>query len=168
MHWRIDVAKRPLIRRQLPVRMHVPLAQQQNKLVLGKIGVHKRQRNRVERQVPGREPGIFPFVRIAIASFFPFRRRSRLPRIAFDPRSDVIVIALLGPQQPRNRLAQNVSRIIRAFLRKTVREELVRFGAPQFKCLFEFFAEWFDRLRFKRWICLRRGEVGCGLYLKPA
>src|SRR6266404_3874420 len=105
---------------------------------------------------------------IAIASFFPFRRRSRLPRIAFDPRSDVIVIALLGPQQPRDRLSQNVARIIRTFLRKTVREELVRFGAPQFKCLSELFAERFDRLRFKRWICQWRGGVGCGLYLKPA
>src|SRR5258708_35682559 len=105
---------------------------------------------------------------IAIAPFFPFRWRSRLPRIAFDPRSDVIVIALLGPQQPRDRLSQNVARIIRTFLRKTVREELVRFGAPQFKCLFEFFAEWFDRLRFKRWICQRRGGFGGGIFFESA
>src|SRR5260370_11760505 len=35
VHWRIDVPERPLISRQLPVRMHIPLAQQQNNLVLG-------------------------------------------------------------------------------------------------------------------------------------
>src|SRR6266566_1787549 len=38
----IHVAECPLIRRQLPVGMHVPLAQQQNELLLGKFRIHER------------------------------------------------------------------------------------------------------------------------------
>ena len=34
---RVQVPERPLIRRQLPVGMHVPLAQQQDELILGEI-----------------------------------------------------------------------------------------------------------------------------------
>src|SRR4029450_4937546 len=39
MDRRIDVAERPLVRRQLTIRVHVPLTQHQRELVLGKLGV---------------------------------------------------------------------------------------------------------------------------------
>src|SRR6185369_6912327 len=37
VNWRIHIAKRPLVCRQLSVRMHVPLAQHQDELVLRKL-----------------------------------------------------------------------------------------------------------------------------------
>ena len=45
VHRRIHVAERPLVGRQLPVRMHVPFAQQQDELLLGKIRIDQRQRD---------------------------------------------------------------------------------------------------------------------------
>ncbi len=42
--------------------MHVPFATQQNQLTLGKFGIDQRERDTMKTQVPGGEPGIFPFV----------------------------------------------------------------------------------------------------------
>ena len=39
----IDVSQSPLVGRQLPVRMHVPLTRQQNQLPLGKLRVDEGQ-----------------------------------------------------------------------------------------------------------------------------
>ena len=62
MHVRIHVAKRPLVGRQLPVRMHVPLAEQQEELFLGVVRVDDGERDAVEGQIPGGIPGVFPLV----------------------------------------------------------------------------------------------------------
>ena len=59
---RVHVAERPFVGGQLAVRMHVPFAREQHELVLGKLGVHQRQRDAVKRQVPRGIPRIFPFV----------------------------------------------------------------------------------------------------------
>ena len=63
LHRRIDVTEIPLIGGDLPGRMQVELVEQQVELLLGEIDVDGRQRERVKRQVPGGEPGIFPLVR---------------------------------------------------------------------------------------------------------
>src|SRR6185312_2741693 len=63
MDRRVDVAERPLIRRNLTVRVHVPLPEHQNELFLGEGCVDKGKRNAMECQVPRGIPGIFPFVR---------------------------------------------------------------------------------------------------------
>ena len=60
---RIDVAEGPLVGGNLPVRMHVPLAQHKQELVLGEPGVDQAEADAVEGQVPGGVPGILPLVR---------------------------------------------------------------------------------------------------------
>ena len=101
---RVDVAEGPLVGRELPVGVHVPLARQQHELLLGELGIDQRQRDAVERQVPGRVPGILPLVRhrddvgvvevrpLAIAAATCVRcRRRRLAGVAVEPLRDVEV-----------------------------------------------------------------------------
>ena len=97
VHRRVDVAERPLVRGKLPVRVHVPFAQQQHQLLLRELGVDEGQRDAVERQIPGRVPGVLPLVRhrddvgvvevrpLAIAAVLTVGRRSRLQRVAAQP-----------------------------------------------------------------------------------
>ena len=63
MHRRVHVAERPLVGRQLAVRVHVPFAREQHELALGKLRVHQRERNAVERQVPRRDTTDIPTCR---------------------------------------------------------------------------------------------------------
>src|SRR6267378_2714191 len=84
---------------------------------------------------------------IVVAPFFAFGRRRRLPGIALQPGSDVVVIALLRPKHSCERLAQYVARVARALLRETVGVELICFFAPQVERLFELFPERIGHLR---------------------
>ena len=63
VHRRVDVAEVPLVGGHLSGRMQVEGLQHQFELALREIDVDRRERDRVKRQVPGREPRIFPFVR---------------------------------------------------------------------------------------------------------
>ena len=63
VHRRVDVAEGPLVGGQLPVRVHVPLAAQQDQLRLRELGVDVRERDAVEGEIPGRVPGVLPGVR---------------------------------------------------------------------------------------------------------
>ena len=63
VHRRVDVAERPLVGGELAVRVHVPLAQQQEQLLLGEVGVDQRERDAVEGEVPRRVPRVLPLVR---------------------------------------------------------------------------------------------------------
>ena len=58
----IHVAEVPLVRRHLAVGVQVEGAEHQLHLLLGEVGVHDRERERVEGQVPGRVPRVFPLV----------------------------------------------------------------------------------------------------------
>ena len=132
---------------------------------LAKSGSTSDKRNRVKRQVPRRKPRILPFVGhrehvgvvqvrpIVVAPLLAFRRRRRLAGIALQPRPHVVVIALLGPQHARKRLAHDAVRVLRPLLRKAARVELVRFATPQFEHLLELVAEWIrcSRLWAPRW-----------------
>ena len=61
VHWRIDVVEGKFIGRNLPIGSHVPLPQEQEKLLLGKVWVHFGEGDHVEGQIPagilGREGG---------------------------------------------------------------------------------------------------------------
>ena len=59
---RVHVAEVPLVGRDLAVRVQVGAAEHQFHLLLGEVGIHDRERERVEGQVPGRVPGILPLV----------------------------------------------------------------------------------------------------------
>ena len=63
MNRRVHIAERPLVGGQLTVRVHIPLAHQQDELALGKLGVNFRQRHAMKGKVPCCEPWVFPFVR---------------------------------------------------------------------------------------------------------
>ena len=59
---RVHVAEVPLVGRHLAVGVQVGGAEHQLHLLLGEVGVHDRERERVEGQVPGRVPGVLPLV----------------------------------------------------------------------------------------------------------
>ncbi len=65
VHRRVDVGERPLVGGELAVRVLGPLPADQQQLVLGQGRVDVRERDGVERQVPGREPRVLPVVRHA-------------------------------------------------------------------------------------------------------
>ena len=123
VHRRIDVAERPLVRRDLPVRMHVPFTQEQLQLALGEIRVHQRERDHVKRQVPRGIPGILPCVRhrdhvfveqvnpLGIAPLETARRRRRLCGITLQPLLHHEMIELLRPEQPGERLPLHAFRV---------------------------------------------------------
>ncbi len=52
MHGWIRVAERPLVGRQLAIRMLIAVLHQQQQLTLGKRGIDQRERGRMKRQVP--------------------------------------------------------------------------------------------------------------------
>lgn len=110
MDRRIDIGEIPLVGRELAVRVHVPLAQQEQELVFGKLRIHRGEGYHVEGGVPRGEPRVFPLVRhrqdvareevrpIGIPPAKP-RLRWRLGGSAFEPVFDDIIEKLLGPQQ---------------------------------------------------------------------
>src|SRR6266404_9107805 len=104
---------------------------------------------------------------IVVAPLFAFGWRRRLPRIALQPGSDVVVIALLRPEHSCERLAQNVARVARALLRETVGVELICFFAPQVECLFEIFPEGIGCLRVACGICIYARRPDLGRCLEP-
>ena len=112
MHRRVHVPQRKLVGGKLPVGVHVPFAQQELQLVFRELAVQPRKRNHVERQVPGGEPRVLPFVRhrehVAIEHMRPvgvspvqsLRRRTGLLGIPLEPVVHDVVIELFRPQQP--------------------------------------------------------------------
>ena len=92
----------------------------------------------VEREVPGGIPRVLPRVRhrddvavvemrpVGVASEAPLRRRGRPGRIALEPAQDVVVVELLRPQHPCERLPQHARLVGRRARRGQLREELVR------------------------------------------
>ena len=142
VHRRVDVAERPLVGRDLPVGVHVPLAQEQDELRLGELGVDHRQRDAVERQVPGGVPRVLPLVGhrddvvvvevrpLVVAADLARRRRRRLGRIAVEPALDVVVIELLAPQQAGEGLAHDAARVVGERLRRDGARRTRRPRAP--------------------------------------
>ena len=114
---RVEIAELPLVGRQLPTWVLELLKQKHPELILGELRVNQRERHALEREVPCGEPRILPLVghrhhphRVqvapaAVADRAP-RRRRRLRRIiAVEPARHVEQVALLAPQEPRQRAA---------------------------------------------------------------
>ena len=59
---RIDIVEVPLVSGDLSIGVHVPLAQHQQDLLLGKLRIDMRKRNAVKPEVPGSEPRKLPLV----------------------------------------------------------------------------------------------------------
>ena len=124
MHRRIHIAKCPLISGNLPVGMHVPLAQHERELFLCEIGIDQCKRNAVKRQVPCGVPRVLPLVwhgdhigvvevpPIPVAPILAFGGWGRAARIALQPILDHIVIELLRPQHAGEALAHYVLGVI--------------------------------------------------------
>ncbi len=158
VHRRVHVAERPLVGGDLPVRMHVPLAHQQQQLVLGEIRVDHRERDDVERRVPRREPRVLPLVRhrqdvargevrpVMIAAVPARVGRRRSGRIAVEPAVHRIVVVLLRPQHPGEGLPLHVAHVLRQLERRHAPVELVGLAPAQFERRVEPGAE-----RVRRW-----------------
>ena len=85
MDRRIDVAQVELVGRDLPVGVHVPLAQQERELVLGEHGVQPGEGDHVKRQVPRRIPRVLPLVgnreNVPVEQMVPIRIAPGLARL---------------------------------------------------------------------------------------
>ena len=146
VHRRVDVAEVPLVGGQLPVRVQVRALQHQVQLRLAEILVDQRQRQDVERQVPCRVPGVFPFVGhgddVGVVHVMPVlgcaARCAGLNGSApcSRARSDVVVVELLRPQHARERLPHDVRRIgVRGWRDDAPhRTHRLRDGAPRARC----------------------------------
>ena len=112
MDRRVHVRERPLVGRQLAVRVHVPLAGQSQQLALGERRVEDGQRQTVEGQVPRRVPRVLPGVGhrqdvvvvqlapVAVAAVQARIRWRPAGRVAVEPLRDVVVVQLLAPDEP--------------------------------------------------------------------
>ena len=125
VHGRIDVTEVPLVGRNLPVRVQVIVAQHEIELLFGEVAIDDHERDRVEGQIPGGEPGILPLVRhrddvvvehvgpLGIAHPAPLLDRHRRPGAVFgQPCVQVIVKVLLGPQHAGERLAHHPGAVL--------------------------------------------------------
>ena len=70
MNRRVHVTEIPLVSRDLPAGMQVNPLEHQLHLFFGEVGVHDRQRKRVEGQIPSRVPGILHLSGIEMTSLF--------------------------------------------------------------------------------------------------
>src|SRR5262245_23866502 len=100
--------------------VQILLDEHQIQLFLAKVFVHQREREHVEGQVPRRIPRVFPLVRhrddvgvvhvmpllVAGGVAAPGPERGGAPLL--QPPVDVVVVELLGPEHPRERLAHHI------------------------------------------------------------
>ena len=137
VHRRVDVAERPLVGGEGAVRVLEPLAAQREQLVLGERRVEMGERDRVEREVPRREPRVLPRVghRHDVARVHVHPRRVpaepalgwrwRLRRVAVEPAPDVVAVELLAPDHPGEGLAGHEPLVVAGAGRDQLRVELV-------------------------------------------
>ncbi len=118
----VHVAEVPLVGGHLPAGVQVDTAQHQFHLLLGEVGVHDRERERVEGQVPGRVPGVLPLVGhrddVLVHHMEPLRvPRGTIPGmegvgvVFVQPVVAVEEVELLAPQHAGDGLAHHVGRV---------------------------------------------------------
>ncbi len=144
--------------------MHVPFSQKQDELLLGEIGVHKREGDRVEREVPRGVPRILPLVRhredvgvvemrpIVIAPVLALGRRRRTTGVAREPRAHVVVITLLREQHSGEGLPLHAARVVGKIGVNMQGVEFIRFADALRENALELRTE-------------RRGACGCGILI---
>ena len=161
--------KRPLVGGQLAVRMHVPLAQQQHELLLGELRVDERQRHAVECEIPRRVPRVLPLVRhrddVGVVQVRPLvvaavlRARRAAAGCAGSPSSqslDDVVVELLRPEQPGERLPRDACGILGQRRRDDRRVELVGLARRRVECLVEADDPWIGATPGRRSFSRRR------------
>ena len=137
----VHVAEVPLVGGHLPVGVQVGAAKHQLHLLLGEIGVHDRQRQRVEGQVPGRIPGVLPLVGHRDDVLVQHVEPLRVPGVAMAVMEWVGVVLvepvvavekkeLLAPQHAGDGLAHDVGLISAHGWRGDRRVELVGLTTP--------------------------------------
>ena len=125
VHRRIHVAERPLVRRHLAVRVHVPLAREQHELVLGELRIDERQ---AESQWNARSHAAYhgyshlsgieitsALFRCAHSRLRPCLRLSGgggVARVAVQPFRHVVIEELLAPDHAGEGLALHVRGVI--------------------------------------------------------
>ena len=117
---RVHVVEGELVGGDLSVRVHVPLAQEQDQLLLGEVGVHLGVGDHVERQVPGGVPRVLPLVRhgddlaveevrpVGVAAGVPGLVGSGHVGVSPQPVLDGVVVELFAPEQTRVRLPHHL------------------------------------------------------------
>ena len=137
----VHVAEVPLVGGHLPVGVLVGTAKHQLHLLLGEIGVHDRQRQCVEGQVPGRIPGVLPLVGHGDDVLVQHVEPLRVPGVAIAVMEWVGVVLvepvvaieeeeLFAPQHAGDGLAHDVGRILTHGWRGDRLVELVGFTTP--------------------------------------
>ena len=141
MDRRVHVAEVPLVGGELAAGMQVHPLQHQFHLLLGEVGVHDRQRQRVEGQVPGRVPGILPLVGHRDDVLVQHVEPLRVPRVAISGMERVGVVLvqpvvaveeeeLLAPEHAGQRLAHHVGRVFTHRWRRDRLVKLIGFTKP--------------------------------------
>ena len=138
---RVHVAEVPLVGGHLAVGVEVRAAKHQVHLVLGKVGVHDRQRQRVKGQIPGRVPGVLPLVGHRDDVLVQHVEPLRVPRVAIPVMERVGVVLvepvvpveeeeLLAPEHAREGLTHHVGRVFADGWRRDRRVEVVGLTKP--------------------------------------
>src|SRR5262249_15375399 len=140
-HRRIHIAEIPFVGGNVAVGMLVPFPNDEIELRLGESRIDERERDAMESEVPGRVPRVLPGIRhrhhafvvkvapSGIASLFSLFRWWRKCRIAFQPLVNDVVIKLLRPKHPSERLALNRTFFSAQFSRTKLKIKLVCLGA---------------------------------------
>ena len=103
---RIDIAKFPFVGGDLPVGVHIPIAQEKQQLLFGKMGVKAGKKQHVEGAVPSGVPRVFPLVghgdEVAVKEMPPVQVAFLSARcgaaFVFFPVGYEVVIELFAPQ----------------------------------------------------------------------
>ena len=160
MHRRVHVAEIPLVGRELTAGMQVNPLEHQLHLFFGEVGVHDRQRQRVEGQVPSRVPGILPLVGHRDDVLVQHVEPLRVPGVAISGMQWVRVVfvqpvvaveeeELLAPEHAGQRLTHYVGRVGTHRWRGDRLVELVGFTQPVSKDLIKWLAKGFALLVWK-------------------
>src|SRR5262249_28852792 len=124
MDGRIDVAKIPLVRRNLAIGMEVEIAKHKELLLFGEIEINQRQGKGVKGEIPSCIPRIFPLIghgdNVAVKHVEPFRValgttnavQKRMSVMLVQPTVKVEVIILLCPHHPRDCLPKDAAALV--------------------------------------------------------
>ena len=122
VHRGVHVAEVPLVGGDLAAGVEVHPAEHQSELLLGEVGVHDPDRQRVEGEVPGGVPGVLPLVGhgddVVVDHVEPLAVpevaaavMERVGAVLLQPRIAVPVVVLLGPEHAGDGLAHHVGGI---------------------------------------------------------
>ena len=154
---RVHVAEVPLVGGHLAVGVQVDSAEHQLHLLFGEVGVHDCERERVESQVPGRVPRVFPLVGhgddVLVQHVEPLRvpgtsisGMERVGVVLVQPVVTVEEEELLAPEHAGESLAHHLGRVFAHRWRRDRLVELIGFTKPVSEDLIKLLSEGFALL----------------------